>query len=100
MDDTNKLYTAVMEKGKYHPEEIFLTFCIVLMNRVRPKFDEFTNGLDLTEEDKLEILRGFLEREAKLWESSAEEAGEIAVEVLKKFDDNVLDRLMPDPILN
>jgi len=99
-EETRKLHNSIMSKGQKYPEEVFISFCIVLMDRVKPKFDEFISGLDLSEDDKMEILKGFLEREAAMWESGTEEAMQIGIEVLKKLEDVVLDRLEVRPEIN
>jgi len=81
--NTQELCNMIIGLGEKYPEEMFIAFCVVLMDRVKPKFEEFIKDLDeLSEDDKLSILQGFLNKEAQSWADSFEVAVESSVLIM------------------
>lgn len=91
-EDEEILYEAlelrkkILAGSKKDPERMFIAFCIVLMNSVRPEYDEFVKDLDFTEDEKLLILRGMLEKRVKQFWSDIENVVEFGEKILSEFN--------------
>jgi hypothetical protein len=92
MDEEELLYKAqrlrkqILAKSKQNSEKMFIAFCVVLMNSVKPDYDEFIKDLELTEDEKLEILRGMLEKRVKQFWSDLENIVEFGENILIEFE--------------
>jgi hypothetical protein len=69
-----------------HPQEMFETFCTVLVSNTRDEFEEFVAGLDeLTPEDKMELWEGFLVRKKNKFFGTPEDLYNFGIMIVHEF---------------
>jgi len=65
---------------------MFLAFSIVLFDSIKDDYNKFVNGLELTEEDKLVILKGMLDKKIEGFWEDVESVVEFGTLIMKEFN--------------
>jgi hypothetical protein len=86
MEEAKRLRKDIMIGNKNYPEEMFLAFCVVLMDGTKKEYDEFIKDLDLDERDKLMILKGMLDKKVKHFWDDMENIVEFGERLLYEFN--------------
>ena len=77
----------IFARHKKNPKAMFAAFCLVFVDNIVGEFKEFVDGLELSDEDKLEIFKGIIERKYKFWENGdLEDLYDISCKILKEYD--------------
>lgn len=84
--EAKRLRKKIMGGNKKYPEEMFYAFCVVLMGSSKQDYEEFIKDLDLSEKDKLLILKGILEKKVRSFWSDLENVVDFGGKILKEFD--------------
>lgn len=84
--EAKRLRKKIMEGNKKNPEEMFYAFCVVLMGSSKREYDDFIKDLELTEKDKLLILKGILEKKVKQFWSDLGSVVDFGGNILQEFD--------------
>lgn len=77
----------ILSRMDDYPKEMSYAFAGVLLEEVKEDFQQFIEGLDLTEDDKLSIFKGMLERKYFAMIEDMDVALEFGKKVLEKFDE-------------
>jgi len=86
MAEAKQLRKDIMAGNKNYPEEMFLAFCVVLMDGTKQEYDEFIKDLDLNEDEKLVILKGMLDKKVKHFWDDMENIVEFGERLLYEFN--------------